>query len=310
MAAPPAGLSAVIVSWNVLPLLRECLDSLLPQLRPGDEAVVVDNASQDGTETAVATGYPGVRLIRAGANLGFCGGVNLGLSHARGSLVLILNPDTRLAPGALEAMRRLTDRDASVAVVGPRLVDTEGSIQPSRRRFPTVGTLFVESTPAQRLPLLARIPRRFRLEDRSDAHAQGVDWVWGACFLLRREALQEVGGLDETFFMYSEEVDLCRRLGQLGWETVFEPAAQVVHHEGKSSEQVPAARLVRFNRSKVLYAEKHFGRGLAEALRLYLLGTFVWEMGLEGTKLALGHRRSLRRERLRLYRQALASGLR
>ncbi|NPV09529.1 MAG: glycosyltransferase family 2 protein [Anaerolineae bacterium] len=310
MAAPLAGLSAVIVSWNVLPLLRECLDSLLPQLRPGDEALVVDNASQDGTEAAVATDYPQVQLIQAGSNLGFCGGVNLGLSRARGSLLLILNPDTRLAPGAVEAMRRLPERDASVAVVGPRLVDAEGSIQPSRRRFPTVGTLFVESTPAQRLPLLDRIPRRFRLEDRSDAHVQGVDWVGGACFLLRREALQEVGGLDGTFFMYSEEVDLCRRLGQLGWEAVFEPAAEVVHHEGKSSEQVPAARLVRFNRSKVLYAEKHFSRGVAEALRLYLLGTFAWEMGLEGIKLALGHRRDLRRERLGLYRQALASGLR
>ena len=172
-------------------------------------------------------------------------------------------------------------------------------MQSSRRRF-TAASLFVESTPAQRLPLLSRTVRRFHLEDRSDAHVQEVDWVWGACFLLRREALEETGGLDETFFMYSEEVDLCRRLHQAGWKTVFEPAAEVVHHHGKSSEQVPAARLIRFNRSKALYAGKHLGAGVAEVLRLYLLGTFLWEMAFEGAKLALGHRPDLRRARLRV----------
>jgi len=310
MAEAQSAVSAVIVTWNVLPSLQACLGSLQPQLQPADEVIVVDNASGDGTEACLRADYPWVRVLQTGANLGFCAAVNRGLAAGRGDYLLVLNPDTELLPGALDAMRALMDRDRGIAVVGPRLLDSDGRPQSSLRAFPTWATLFVESTPFQHVPGLSRLADRFYLADRSDAHVQQVDWVWGACFLVRRQALEEVGGLDEAYFMYSEEVDLCRRLAWLGWEAVFEPAARVVHHHGKSSDQVPAGRLVRFNRSKVLYAAKHFGWHRAEVLRRYLLGLTAGQMGVEAAKLLLGHKPELRRQRIGVYHQVLASELR
>lgn len=310
MPNPEPGLSIVIVAWNVLPLLRDCLDSVRGQLGPDDEVVVVDNASADGTQEQVEAGYPWVRFLQTGANLGFCAGVNRGLRACSHPYLLVLNPDTRPEPGALDALRRIMQRDPSAGLVGPRLVSPDGSRQSSLRSFPSLITLFVESTPLKRLPLLTRAVRHYHLEDRSDAHVQQVDWVWGAAFLVRREALEEAGGLDETYFMYSEEVDLARRLAPLGWVAVFEPAAVVLHHHGKSSEQAATGTLVRFNRSKVLYAEKHMGRARAESLRLYLLGIYAWEAAVESVKLALGHKPELRRQRIDSYRRVLASGLR
>ncbi|NLT43098.1 MAG: glycosyltransferase family 2 protein [Anaerolineae bacterium] len=310
MADPEPGLAVVIVTWNVLPLLRECLASLGPQLGARDEVVVVDNASGDGTEYEVRKCYPWVSLVQTGANLGYAAGVNRGIAATSKPYVLVLNPDTRLAMGALPALRRLVERDPSIAVVGPRLMKPDGARESSLRSFPTLTTLFVESTPLKRLPLLSRVVRRYQLEDRSDAHVQAVDWVWGAAFLVRRQALLEAGGLDETYFMYSEEVDLCRRLQALGWAVVFEPAAVVIHHHGASSEQATTGTLIRFNRSKVLYAAKHIGRLRSECLRRYLLATYRWEVAVEAAKLALGHKPQLRRERLRSYRRVLDSGLR
>ncbi len=306
---PRDPVSVVIVSWNVLPLLRDCLTSVIPQLEAGDEILVVDNASSDPTPEALPYEFPEVQLIQAGANLGFPAGVNLGLSRSRGRFCLVLNPDTALEPGALEGLRLLMERDPSIGLAAPRLRFPDGAPQSSRRRFPSRLTLFTESTPVQGLPGMGRVLNRFYLADRSDAHVQEVDWVSGACFLVRREALEEVGALDPTYFMYSEETDLCRRLHDLGWATVYEPAAEVIHHHAQSSDQVPAARLVRFNRSKVYYARKHLGRVTAGLLRRYLPATFVWEMAVEGAKLMVRHKPELRRRRLDMYREALRTGL-
>lgn len=309
--SPPTAtpVSAVVVSWNVLPLLRRCLESLLAQ--GGDlEVIVVDNASGDGTEAAVRAEYPQVRLVQTGANLGYPAGINAGLRLCRHPLVLLLNPDAIVAPRALAALVRLMERDAGLALVAPRLLFPDGSPQPSRRRFPTRRDLLIESTPLQRLPGGERLLRRFYRQDSSDAHVQEVDWVYGACLLLRARALHEVGGMDAGYFMYSEEVDLCRRLKAGGWSVAFEPAAAVVHHEGQSSDQVPTARLVRFNRAKVLYALKHFGPATAELLRLHLLALMAGQAAIEAAKLLLGHKRELRRQRIAAYLTVLRDGLR
>ena len=302
--------SAIVVSWNVLPLLRRCLCSLLAQHPPPCAVVVVDNASRDGSPEAVLAEYPGVRLFEAGGNLGFAAGLNAGFRASGRPYLLALNPDAELRRGALAAMLRLLERDPQIAVVAPRLLYPTGEEQPSRRGFPSRLTLFLESTPLQRIPGADRLLRRFYAGDRPSSHVQTVDWAVGACLLLRASALAEVGGLDEGYFMYSEEVDLCRRLGQLGWQVAYEPAAVVVHHEAKSSDQAPTARLIRFNRAKVRYAAKHFGRGCGGALRLYLLGTFLLQGAEEGAKLLLGRNPVLRRERLASYRAVLAGGLR
>lgn len=320
-------LSIVIVSWNVAPLLRQCLRSIAeaPRIsRAGDGAltlpegalqvVVVDNASTDGTVAMLRDEFPWVEWIVSEANLGFTAGNNLGLSRCRGRYLLLLNPDTRLAQegGAdpLGEMLAFMEAHPRVGLLGPRLVYGDGSPQPSRRRFPTLAMALMESTLLEQWFPRNRWARAYRLADQPDGATQYVDWVTGAALLVRREALEQVGGLDERFFMYSEELDWCRRLRGAGWEVAYLPTATIVHHEGQSSGQVVAARHIHFETSKVLYFRKHHGALRAEALRLFLLATYLYRLAEEGLKWLLGHKRPLRSARLRAYRQVLASRLR
>jgi GT2 family glycosyltransferase len=147
------------------------------------------------------------------------------------------------------------------------------------------------------------------MTDTPDEAIQQVDWVVGACLLVRRQIYEEVGGLDEGFFMYSEELDWCRRIKDAGWEVVYLPTATVIHHEGKSSEQVVPARHIYFQGSKLRYFRKHHGSFQAEVLRCFLLATYVYQLAREGFKWLVGHKRPLREERVRAYSQVLRSGL-
>jgi GT2 family glycosyltransferase len=153
------------------------------------------------------------------------------------------------------------------------------------------------------------LPANTDLQAAAFEPASRVDWVVGAALLMRREVLDRIGGFDEGYFMYSEELDLCRRAALAGWPTVYLPGAQVIHYEGKSSEQVVAARHIRFQTSRVRYFRKFHGALAAESLRFALLGMFAVEWSLEAAKWLLGSRRSLRRQRMAAYRQLLQSGL-
>jgi N-acetylglucosaminyl-diphospho-decaprenol L-rhamnosyltransferase len=304
-----ADLTLVIVSWNVCDLLRRCLRSILAT--EGEwEIVVVDNASTDSSPEMVREEFPQVRLIANEKNRGFTAANNQGLALAQGRCVLLLNPDTEVVADALATMVRYLDAHPEVGALGPRLLFPDGRQQPSRRRFPTLTTALVESTVVQEWWADNRILRRYYMADTPDDAVQPVDWVVGACLLVRREAFEQVGGLDEGFFMYSEELDWCRRIKDAGWEVVYLPTATVIHHEGKSSEQVVPARHIRFQTSKVRYFRKHHGSYQAEMLRWFLLATYVYQLAREGLKWLVGHKRSLRAERMRAYRQVLRSGLR
>jgi N-acetylglucosaminyl-diphospho-decaprenol L-rhamnosyltransferase len=308
-------LSIVILSWNVRDLLRQCLESVARN-RPlsadhpplATEIIVVDNASGDGSMEMVRAEFPDVRLIANQANRGYTGGNNDGIAAATGRYVMILNPDTRVLDGALTAMVAYADAHSDVGVVGPQLLNPDGSVQSSRRRFPTLMTGLFESTWLQ--PLAPRnVLRRYYVLDQPDDAIQEVDWLFGACFLVRREVIQQVGALDEDFFMYSEEMDWCRRIRQAGWKVVYLPQAQVIHYGGKSSDQVVAQRHIYFQTSKVRYFRKHHGALTAGVLRVALLAMYAWQLVLEAAKGAVGHKRALRRERVRAYWQVLQSGL-
>ncbi len=304
-----ADLTLVIVSWNVCELLRRCLQSILAT--EGDvEIVVVDNASTDGSPEMVQEAFPQVRLIANEENRGFTAANNQGLALAQGRALMLLNPDTEVVEDALATMVEYLDAHPKVGALGPRLLFPDGRQQPSRRRFPTFATALVESTVIQEWWADNRILRRYYMADTPDDAIQPVDWVVGACLLVRREAYEQVGGLDEGFFMYSEELDWCKRIKDAGWEVVYLPTATVIHHEGKSSEQVVPARHIRFQTSKVRYFRKHHGSLQAEALRWFLLATYVYQLAREGLKWLVGHKRPLRVERMRAYRQVLRSGLR
>lgn len=315
-------LAVVIVNWNVRDLLRHCLRSLATAIDAAKldaTVVVVDNASTDGSAAMVQAEFPWVHLIAAPRNVGFTAGNNLGL-RALGfgdtnrldlpRYALLLNPDTEIVGDALPTMIAYLDAHPRVGLLGPRLRYPDGRAQPSRRRFPTLATAFLESTLLQQWFPHAPALRRFYVADRSDDETQAVDWLVGACLLARREALVQVGLLDEGYFMYSEEVDWARRFAQAGWEVAYLPTAEVLHYEGRSSEQVAPLRHILFQTSKVRYFRKWHGPLVAETLRLFLLLTYVYQMGEEGVKWLLGHKRPLRAERLRAYRQVLRSGLR
>lgn len=303
-------LSVIIVNWNVRDLLRRCLQSVLanpPTCRR--EIIVVDNGSSDGSAEMVRTEFPQVRLIAHPDNRGFTAANNQGMAMARGRYVLLLNPDTEVVGTALMTMTAFADAHPDVGIVGPQLLNPDGSVQSSRRRFPTLATALFESTWLQ--PYAPRrLLEHYYVLDRPDDRVQDVDWVTGAALMARREAVEQVGPLDEGFFMYSEELDWCRRFREAGWRVAYLPTARIVHYIGKSSEQVLPARHIHFQTSKVRYFRKYYGPVVAEMLRLFLLANYLWQLGLEGAKWLLGHKRPLRAERIAAYRQVLRSGLR
>jgi GT2 family glycosyltransferase len=319
----PIDLSIVIVSWNVRDLLAACLHSIatgpVGLVSPGKghtgerlgvEVIVVDSGSEDGTAAMLSEEYPWVQVIETGENVGFTKGNNIGTAAAQGRCILLLNPDTEVVGDALPRMVAYLDQHPRVGVVGPQLLESDRmTVQSSRRRFPTLVTAIFESTWLQPIAPHAVLERYYVL-DKPDNETLEVDWVTGAALMTRRVVLKQVGGLDENFFMYSEELDWCRRAKEQSWKVVYLPAAQVVHHGGKSSEQVITQRHIHFQASRIRYFRKHHGWLSAFVLRLFLLANYTTQLLLEALKGLLGHKRELRRERVRAYWQVLRSGLR
>ena len=303
--------SVIVVNWNVRDLLRQCLASV----RDGGgvlgvETIVVDNASTDGSPEMVRAEFPAATLIVNDGNPGFARANNQGLAVARGRYVFLLNPDAQVMGEALPTMAAYMDEHPDVGLLGPMLRYADGSLQSSRRRLPTLATAFVESTVLEGWFPNAGPIRRYRMLDTPDDAVQDVDWVMGAAMFARRAAIDQVGPLDEGYFMYSEELDWGRRFKDAGWRVVYLPTALVIHHEGKSSEQNLATRDIRFHSSRVRYFRKHHGAFQAELVRGFVLATFVYQLGLEGLKWLVGHKRPLRASRVQAYAQVLRSGLR
>jgi GT2 family glycosyltransferase len=275
---PQACLSVCIVSWNTRERLRACLSSLLEQLRSaglspmsgaarGSQVVVVDNASADGSEAMVRECFPWVRLIANRDNVGFARGCNQAIATTTGEYVLLLNPDAEVQPEAIDELVRFMDGTPAVGAAGARLLNSDGSLQE---------WCFPEPTLARELWRMFHLDRvrQYALYDMrhwSNTTPREVDTVPGACFLVRRSAVADVGLLDERYFIYSEEVDLCRRLRQRGWKIFWVPRAVVVHHAGQSTRQVAPAMFVRLYQGKILYFRKHHGR-LAASLYKLILG--------------------------------------
>jgi len=335
VSPPHVDLSIVIVNWNVKDLLRGCLESLFVDMSALDhpwatppgrnyglwlyehgpgrwtvEVIVVDSASSDGSIEMVRTAFPRVRLLAAQTNVGYTGGNNAGIQVSRGRYVLVLNPDTEVSKGALGTMLSYMDGHPDVAVAGPQLLWPDGRVQSSRRRFPTLAIACVDSTFLEkwfpRHPVLAR----YKMCDVPDDITVDVDWMVGACLMVRREAIDQVGLLDDGFFMYSEELDWQRRFANAGWRTVYLPDARVVHYHGQSAGQVTALTHIRFSRSKVRYFCKHHGPLAGMFVRMWLMINYAYEWTVELFKWLVGHKRELRRERMRAYAQVLRSGLR
>ncbi len=290
--------SVVIVSFNVQNLLLRCLASLDKALGSlSHEILVVDNASTDGSPAAVKHLHPGVSVTESRVNRGFSAANNLGMSAASGSFLLLLNPDTEVEVSSITSMLAFLKAHPDVGIVGPKLIKPDGSIQSSRRRFPSLATAVIESTIVQRWWPRSRLLDSYYVADRPNV-TQDVDWLVGACLLVRRSVIDAIGGFDERFFMYSEELDLCRRAREAGWRIAYVADAEVVHHEGRSSEQNVVQRSLIFNESKASYFEKYRGHSVGQALRFVLLGSTAVDLLGEALKLLLRHRPELRERRV------------
>jgi GT2 family glycosyltransferase len=307
--AIPFDLSIITVSWNVRDLLRDCIrsvDASRGQLHL--EMIVVDSASDDGSPDMIRQEFPWVELVVSEENLGFPGGNNVGIAHAKGRNILLLNPDTIILDDALQVMVHYIDRHVDVGALGAQILNPDLSIQSSRRRFPTMLTAIFESTWLENIAP-AYILRNYYMLDLPDDEIADVDWVTGACLIVARRVIDQVGPLDEKYFMYSEELDWCRRIKDAGWRVLYLPQAQIIHHIGKSSEQAVTERHINFQRAKLRYIRKYHGRWAATLLRTLLLLIYSWQIAMEALKGLLGHRRSLRRQRIRSYWRVLRSGL-
>ena len=260
--------SVVIVSFNTRELLRECLQTLYRESRDVTlETIVVDNGSRDGSAGMVAAEFPIVRLIRSQANLGFAAANNLGFAIATGRYVVLLNSDAFVKSGALRRSVDHMDRRPRVGLGGARLIGRDGSWQPSARMFPSclneLLTLSGLSTRYPRSRFFGRVDRTC-VDPLIDIP---TDWVPGAYSIIRREVLEHVGYFDEAFFLYYEEVDLCRRIKAAGYEVWYWPDITVVHLGGESSKTVKHLQLSQTGmqltlwrtRSRLLYYRKHHG---------------------------------------------------
>ncbi|HEV7215851.1 MAG TPA: glycosyltransferase family 2 protein, partial [Chloroflexota bacterium] len=222
------------------------------------ECLLVDNASSDDTVPLVRRDFPWVKILEPGRNLGFAAANNLALQRATGRYLLLLNPDTEMQTEALATLVALLDRRPAAGAAGPRLLNGDGSLQYSTYRLPSVSTVAWEYF----LRDLRRPddPRAGRYGADDYARERQVEGLLGACVMIRREAVQQIGLLDERFIMYCEEVDWCIRLGRAGWQLWYSPAAVVRHHSGQSAKLAAARSFLQLQRSRFRLYSKWYSR--------------------------------------------------
>ena len=275
-ATPPPELSICILSWNTEAFTRDCLASLFADPRSsGWQVIVVDNDSADGSATMVAEKYPAAALIRSPKNLGFAGGNNLALTHARGRFLLLLNSATRVPTGALGHLLDHLEQHPQVGAAGPRLVDAAGQLELSCGRPPGLTPEIFHKL------LLHRVFPFFKFGRWHHRETRDVGWVTGACLMIRRQALDAAGSLDDGIFMCFEDLEWCMRLRAVGWRIEYVPGTQVVHLEGQSISQRLGEMLIVSQQSLYYLFQKHFSRSHLHALRLLTtvemdLRTVLW----------------------------------
>jgi GT2 family glycosyltransferase len=249
-------LSIVIVNWNTKNLLLQCLEAVYqPAGAVEKEVFVVDNGSADGSQTAVRERFPGVTLIENQANLGFAKANNQALGRSRGDYLLLLNPDTRVEAGAIEKLLSFMEGHREAGAAGPQLLHPDGTKQNSIANFPSLATELLNKRFLRWL-----FPKKFPGKERDYRKPLEVDSVIGACMMVRREAMEQVGLLDEDYFLFLEETDWCYRFKKAGWKIYHVPQAKVYHFQGKGVEREKKRARIEYYRSRALFFKKNRGR--------------------------------------------------
>jgi N-acetylglucosaminyl-diphospho-decaprenol L-rhamnosyltransferase len=304
--APAGSAAVVVVSFNTRDLLEDCLASVLAET-PGT-VVVIDNASSDGSGEMVRETFPHVDLVANTANRGYGAGANQGIARCAEPTVILLNGDTLLLPGAISALVEELDRHPRAGIVGPRLLNEDGTVQASCFQFPRPLQMALRMTflgaLADRVPGLRR---RYRYAWSPDA-SEAVPWVLGAALALRRDSFSAVGGFDTSYFMYSEEVDLAYRLAIAGWQTRFTPLAEVVHVGGASAQQYVIEMGMRRSSGTRLFYRKHYSPAAMRLLRFLVRYRMLQNLTRDAVRMRLAReaeQRSRLAERLAIWRGVL-----
>lgn len=279
-------LSVIVVVYDAAEYLRRCLVSLEVHLQGVEhEICVVDNASNDGGVSLVRERFPKAKLLLHDRNLGFAAGTNAGLRATSGRFVLWLNPDCELTNGGIHELLEAFEREPTLGVIGPKVTGPGGDLQPSCRSFPSYQTAFFsrQSVLTRLFPANPFSERYLRAGEDSERRRDG-DWVSGACLLHRREVADGIGGIDERFFMYCEDVDFCLRARAAGWRVAYHPGLEVKHYLAGSTRKLPLRMIREHHRSMWSYYAKHFPR---HPLKDAVVGAAIW--GRCGLKL-LGER--------------------
>lgn len=300
--AMPLKLSVVIICWNDLRVIRECLRSIYEGTHDTEfEVIVSDNGSVDDSVDFVRKHYPDVRVVENRQNLGFARGNNVGIRASRGEYVLILNPDTIIHEGALDKLVQFADRHPEAGAFGCRVLNPDGTYQVSARLFPTVWRYWVSALG------LSRISSLFVYEEYSNWRGDTqrlVDWQSGCCVMFRGALLKQLRGFDEQFFYHFEEVDLCRRVWSASRSILFTPEAVITHLGGQSVGRFPVRFEIEKHRSRYRYFYKHFGAKAARRCRrLSIAKIRVRQLGY-GLLNFFKPRETLQR-RLEMYREVV-----
>lgn len=250
-------ISVCIVNYNARELLRDCLDSIIRE-NPS-EIIVVDNASTDGSVGMITEEFPSLNLVRLSKNIGYGSAANRGVEKCRLDYVLLLNSDTIVKPGAFRALIDYLEAHESAAIIGPRIINPDGTPQTSCFHFPTPLHILLYLSNFYRFILKIPIVRKRSLQASAGDHLPAVvPWVLGAALAFRREEFASVGGFDESFFMYFEEVDLCYRLARKGRQTHYAPVAEIIHIGGASTQQQRDEMNMQYFASLARYYRKHY----------------------------------------------------
>jgi len=255
---PDFDLSITICSWNTQADLRICLQSLHDIRDEANfEVLVVDNNSEDGSPDMVEAEFPWVKQFRLPANLGFTGGNNYALGRMSGRHALLLNSDTIVHPGALRTLLQFLSDHPKVGIIGPKLLNSDGSLQYSARTFPNPVAALFRNTPLGRLFPNNRYTRDYLMQDWDHQSEREVDWVSGAALLAREELMAKIGFLDPDYYMFLEDVDWCYRAWEAGYSVMYVPSAVITHAIGRSTDKAPNRMIWTFHRSMLLFYRKH-----------------------------------------------------
>ncbi len=251
-------ISLIIVNRNVGKLLSACLDSIKASGGLSYEVIIIDNASTDGSLAVLARQYPEVKLITNSQNLGFAAACNIGIKAAAGKYPVLLNPDTLIEPDCLKWLFEFMESNPKAGLAGPKVLNPDGSLQPTIRVIPGyLNVLFSRKSPITALWPGNHGASRYMLRGLPDDKPSQVPALGGVCLILRREMLEQTGLLDERYFMYLEDIDLCLNASQKGWQVFYVPQARLMHHWGKSSEQEKARMSEEHRRSMYLFFKKN-----------------------------------------------------